>query len=415
MESPQAMTLLSIEDLEKYFLLFNQVEELLVDDPGMQSQLAEITSRFDADDQCGAYNALQLLHKKITERESAEYCNEKLQALADSYPEELMKQYPEEAKSYKIKLNMALSLCRTKRVPAALKFLDEMEAIQKRVIAAEDAKCKAEAEAKRKAEEEAKRKAEVEAKRKAEEELKKFTEIDCNGVKLGMVKIPAGTFMMGSPKNELGRFDDEKQHQVILSKDYYLGKYPVTQIQWHAMMGNNPSKFKGDNNRPVETVSWNEAKEFCDELNKRYAGKLPYGYKFDLPTEAQWEYACRAGIKTALNSGNNLQHEYSCRHLTKVAWYLENNTHSVGQKRTNAWGLCDMHGNVYEWCRDWYGDYGNDAVTDPAGPQSGSRRVCRGGSWNFVARKCRSACRGSGSPSYCDCYVGFRLALVPEQ
>ena len=213
----------------------------------------------------------------------------------------------------------------------------------------------------------------------------------------------------------MGRFDDEKQHQVILSKDYYLGKYPVTQIQWHAMMGNNPSKFKGDNNRPVETVSWNEAKEFCDELNKRYAGKLPYGYKFDLPTEAQWEYACRAGIKTALNSGNNLQHEYSCRHLTKVAWYLENNTHSVGQKRTNAWGLCDMHGNVYEWCRDWYGDYGNDAVTDPAGPQSGSRRVCRGGSWNYVARKCRSACRGSGSPSYCDCYVGFRLALVPEQ
>lgn len=245
--------------------------------------------------------------------------------------------------------------------------------------------------------------------------------IDCNGVKLEMVKILAGTFMMGSPKNELGRYydDDEKQHQVTLTKDYLLGKYPVTQAQWRAIMGNNPSCFKGAK-RPVENVSWDDAKSFCDKLNERYAGKLPQCYKFDLPTEAQWEYACRAGTTTALNNGTNLTDEkYHCSNLAEVAWYYyqneESQTHPVGQKRSNNAGLYDMHGNVWEWCRDWYGNYRDGAVTDPVGPRTGSYRVFRGGSWRDNAKNCRSAYRGYDSPGFRDNHFGFRLALVPEQ
>ena len=253
----------------------------------------------------------------------------------------------------------------------------------------------------------------------AEEETKKFTEIDCNGVKLELVKIPAGTFMMGSPKNELGRYNDEKLHQVTLSKDYWLGKYQVTQAQWRAIMGNNPSCFKSAK-RPVENVSWDDAKSFCDKLNERYAGNLPQGYKFDLPTEAQWEYACRAGTTTALNNGTNLTDEkYHCSNLAEVAWYYYQNekskTHPVGQKRPNNAGLYDMHGNVWEWCRDWYGNYREGAVTDPVGPRTGSYRVFRGGSWCDNAKNCRSAYRSIWVPCNLFKYLGFRLALVPIQ
>ena len=253
----------------------------------------------------------------------------------------------------------------------------------------------------------------------AEEETKKFTEFDCNGVKLEMVKIPAGTFMMGSPENELGRQDNEILHQVTLTKDYWLGKYPVTQAQWRAVMGNNPSCFKGDN-RPVENVTWHETKEFCEELNRLYAGKLPQGYKFDLPTEAQWEYACRAGTTTALNNGTNLTNKTdTCSNLAEVAWndWKEEGTQTypVGQKRPNAWGLYDMHGNVDEWCRDLYDDYSSGAVVDPVVSQTGSSRVLRGGCWFSEAFWCRSACRNSFYPSWCIYHLGFRLALVPEQ
>jgi len=239
-----------------------------------------------------------------------------------------------------------------------------------------------------------------------------------NNVKLEMVKIKAGTFMMGSPEGELGRSGDETQHQVTLTKDYWLGKFEVTQAQWQAVMSNNPSHFKGDN-RPVECVRWNEAKEFCDKLNEKCAGKLPAGYKFDLPTEAQWEYACRAGTTTALNNGKNLTDEkYNCENLAEVAWYdyqnKENQTHQVGQKRPNNWGLYDMHGNVWEWCRDRYGSYSGDE-TDPVGPSSGSGRVVRGGSWSSGARDCRSACRYNNGPAFRRSGLGFRLALVPVQ
>ena len=233
-------------------------------------------------------------------------------------------------------------------------------------------------------------------------------------VTLTMVKIKAGAFMMGSPKGEFGRDYNEKQHWVTLTQDYWLGKYEVTQAQWKAVMGDNPSRFEGDN-LPVERVSWDDAKTFCNKLNARYAGKLPAGYKFDLPTEAQWEYACRAGTTTALNNGTNLKSEYGCSNLNEVAWYYKNSekTHPVGQKQPNAWGLYDMHGNVYEWCRDWRGDYVGDA-RDPVGPTSGSYRVFRGGSWNGNARLCRSASRRNNGPGYRN-FLGFRLALVPIQ
>ena len=235
------------------------------------------------------------------------------------------------------------------------------------------------------------------------------------GVELAMVKIKAGMFLMGSPSGEKGRFENEDEHRVTISKPFLIGKYEVTQGQWQAVMGNNPSRFKGGD-RPVESVSWDDAKKFCNRLNVLYAGKLPKGYCFDLPTEAQWEYACRAGTNTALNSGRDLtSEEGTCSNLDEVGWYGENSgetTHAVGRKRPNAWGIYDMHGNVWEWCRDWYGDYNGDA-TDPTGPVSGSRRVGRGGSWILNAKFCRSAVRGLSDPGGRGGNLGFRLALVP--
>ena len=233
---------------------------------------------------------------------------------------------------------------------------------------------------------------------------------------LEMVQIEPGTFIMGSPANELGCYDVEKQHQVTLTKRFYLGKYPVTQKEYQAVMGNNPSYFKGDN-LPVEKVSWDDAKRFCSKLNDLKRNELPAGYRFDLPTEAQWEYACRAGTTTALNNGLNLTSEKGrCPNLDEVAWYRENSDgkpHPVGQKKPNAWGLYDMHGNVWEWCNDWFADYPSGAVTDPTGPASGSYRVIRGGSWDYGAQYCRSAIRFSNNPTYRLNFVGFRVALVP--
>ena len=225
------------------------------------------------------------------------------------------------------------------------------------------------------------------------------------GIKLEMVKIPAGSFQ------RVGL-------TVTLSKPFWLGKYEVTQAQWKAVMGNNPSRFKGDN-LPVEQVSLVDAKKFCIKLNEIYADKLPSGYQFDLPTEAQWEYACRAGTTTDLNNGKNLTSNWEeCSNLNEVAWYIKNTritTSEVGQKRANAWGLYDMHGNVWEWCRDRYGDYPGRAVTDPVGPSFGSNHVIRGGSWYDFADICRSDCRGSRGPLIRSDSGGFRLALVPIQ
>ena len=229
----------------------------------------------------------------------------------------------------------------------------------------------------------------------------------------------AGTFMMGSPSRELGRSPNEIQHQVTISKDFNIAKYPVTQAQYKAIMGNNPSYFKGENN-PVECVSWVKAEEFCDKLNKLTKSTRPAGYRFDLPTEAQWEYACRAGTTTPLNSGKIITSEEGyCSNLDEVGWYYGNSgykTHPVGLKKPNAWGIYDMHGNVCEWCRDRCDEYPSGSCTDPEGPDSGSGRVYRGGSWVSDPRSCRSANRFNYAPNYAPFDVnsdlGFRIALV---
>lgn len=243
-------------------------------------------------------------------------------------------------------------------------------------------------------------------------------------VNLEMIRVKAGTFMMGSPENADGRLDDEKLHKVTLTQDYWLGKFPVTQAQFQAIMKYNPSRF-GGSKRPVEEVDWNCARDFCVRLNRKFEDKLPEGYQFDLPTEAQWEYACRAGRKTAYFWGNscngteaNCDGNYPCG-TTAIGPSLKRTT-DVGTYEPNDWGFYDMHGNVCEWCRDWYkADYDGEDATDPTGPtgpEDGSyRRVSRGGSWYFCARYCRSANRNYDNPNYHSSLRGFRLALVPTQ
>ena len=238
-------------------------------------------------------------------------------------------------------------------------------------------------------------------------------------VDLDMIWINPGTFTMGSPEDELGRSGDEDQHQVTLTQGYWLGKFEVTQAQYEAVMGTNPSNWKGAD-LPVEQVSWNDAMDFCAKLTaiEKAAGRLPEGYEYTLPTEAQWEYACRAGTTTALNSGKNLSDEAQCPEMDSVGWYDGNSdemTHPVGQKQPNAWGLYDMHGNVWEWCLDWYEeDYPTSAVTDPTGPDTGSKRIIRGGTWYYYAIICRSAYRNYSTPDYSDNDYGFRVALAPS-
>ena len=231
-------------------------------------------------------------------------------------------------------------------------------------------------------------------------------------ISMDMVWCPAGTFTMGSPSGELGRWDNETQHSVTISHGFWIGKYGVTQAQYKTVMGNNPSYFSGDNN-PVECVRWYDAMSFCEKLTaqEKAAGRLPEGYEFTLPTEAQWEYACRAGTTTAFNNGTNIPTEEQrwdepCPNLDPIGWYWYNSgstTHPVGQKRPNNWGIYDMHGNVWEWCLDWYPGY------------EGSDRVIRGGSWSFNAAGCRLAYRSFSNPGCFWSYGGFRVALSPVQ
>ena len=251
-----------------------------------------------------------------------------------------------------------------------------------------------------------------------------------NNVELVMHKLPAGTFTMGSPDDELGRSSDEIQHQVTLTESFYMGKFEVTQDQYFAVMGTNPSSFKEGSvasvrpttsaNYPVEQISWTNIKTastgFIDKINTQLAGQIPSGYKFDLPTEAQWEYACRAGTTTSLNNGTNITlTSGTCPNMSLVGWYSSistSKTHDVGGKAPNVWGLYDMHGNVYEWCLDWYGDYPAAAVTDPVGPDTGSNMVYRGGSCFNSPDNCRSAARFNRTPGGWGSGIGFRLALV---
>ncbi|MEI8373022.1 MAG: formylglycine-generating enzyme family protein [Planctomycetota bacterium] len=219
------------------------------------------------------------------------------------------------------------------------------------------------------------------------------------GVKLDLVSIPAGSFTMGDAS-------DKPVHKVTITKPFHLGKYEVTQEQWEAVMGSNPSRFKGPKN-PVEQVSWDDCQQFLVKLNAKTGGR---GGKFVLPTEAQWEYACRAG------STGKFCFEDDEKQLGEYAWYDENSddkTHPVGEKRPNAFGLYDMHGNVWEWCQDWYETYGAEAVDDPRGPAKGSYRVLRGGGWSYGGGNCQSAYRDGSEPGYRRRNLGLRVSRVP--
>ena len=223
-----------------------------------------------------------------------------------------------------------------------------------------------------------------------------------DGISIDMVKVEAGTFMMGATSEMKHPSSDEKPvHQVTLTNDYYMGKYEVTQALWQAVMGSNPSNFKGDN-LPVETVNWNDCQEFISKLNSLT------GRKFRLPTEAEWEYAARGGKKSR-------GYQYSgSRKISDVAWYEGNSrskTHPVGRKQANELGIYDMSGNVWEWCSDWYGSYSSSSQTNPMGSDSGAKRVRRGGSWCHIARICRSSYRSGDAPDCRGLYLGLRLAL----
>ena len=226
-----------------------------------------------------------------------------------------------------------------------------------------------------------------------------------NSIGMNFKLIPSGEFLMGSPESEEGHDDDESEHRVRITKSFELGVHEVTQEQYEQVMETNWSEFKGPQN-PVENVSWEDAVEFCRKLSELSAEKSA-GYVYRLPTEAEWEYACRAGTKTRYSFGD------SDVELGENAWCSENSgatTHPVSLKKPNAWGLYDMHGNVFEWCQDWHADYPSAAVTDdPTGPASGSYRVIRGGGWYSSADYCRSAIRVRDFPSERNDDVGFRV------
>ena len=234
---------------------------------------------------------------------------------------------------------------------------------------------------------------------------------------LDMLWVPAGTFTMGSPTTEAGRGKDETQHQVTLTKGFYLGKYEVTQAQWEKVMGSNPSRLKGSN-RPVEQVSWNDAVAFCKKLTEieKKAGRLPKGMAYQLPTEAQSEYACRAGTGTIFSWGNSASSTQANFNGTEpygggAAGPNLQKTTDVGSYLANPWGFHDLHGNVHEWCADWYGTYQTGPVSDPVGPVGGSARVIRGGLFRAFGKQVRSAERHQINPAERSGNLGFRLSL----
>ena len=218
------------------------------------------------------------------------------------------------------------------------------------------------------------------------------------------VDISSGTFWMGSPSSE-GESNAHPRHQVTISQGFQMLKFEVTQAQWEAVMGSNPSSYSGDNN-PVEIVSWDDCQSFISKLNE-----LAPDHTYRLPTEAEWEYCCRAGSDTKYSYGDD-EGQFG-----DYAWYYDNSdskTHPVGQKKPNAWGLYDMHGNVWEWVLDWYDRdyYENSPGTDPQGPDSGSFRVLRGGGWSNDADNCHSADRNYHNPDYSTIDLGLRLVRV---
>jgi len=233
-----------------------------------------------------------------------------------------------------------------------------------------------------------------------------------NGVNLVMIQIPAGEFAMGSPDSDVDALRMQKpQHQVRITKPFNLGKYLVTQEQWEAVMGNNPSQLKGPKN-PVEMISWEDCQGFLTKLKAKNGER---GGKFVLPTEAQWEYACRAGSTTRYCFGDDDSM------LSQFGWHGKNSggrSHPVGTKKPNAWGLYDMHGNVWEYCQDWFSGsyYANSPTDDPTGPEKGDYRVMRGGSFHVTFPAfCRSAYRSSHVLNGKSYSQGFRLAQIPAE
>jgi formylglycine-generating enzyme required for sulfatase activity len=251
-----------------------------------------------------------------------------------------------------------------------------------------------------------------------------------------LVFVPPGTFQMGSPTNEVDRvYWEGPQPAVTISRGFWMGKYEVIQREYLTVMGSNPSWFNGahtnwpfaggsvdfglDLSRPVESVNWYDATNYCGMLTQqeRTAGRIAANTLYRLPTEAEWEYACRAWTSTRFGYGDDVGYT----NLTNYAWYSGNSgqtTHPVGQKLPNPWGLYDMHGNVWEWCQDWWGDYPGGIAVDPQGPATGSSRVFRGGFWNRFGSYggyCRSASRNESSPDYRSSFLGFRVVLIPGQ
>jgi formylglycine-generating enzyme required for sulfatase activity len=244
-----------------------------------------------------------------------------------------------------------------------------------------------------------------------------------NGLKTMLVWIPPGEFTMGSPKGEIFRGDNENQVHVTLTKGFWLGQHEVTQAEWRRMMHTTPwsgkTFVKEGDNYPATYVSWDDAMSFCEKLTRteRQTGRLPTDWRYTLPTEAQWEYACRAGTKSRFSFGDDSSD------LSDYGWWGaflvhgnaegEKYAHRVGQKKPNPWGLLDVHGNVEEWCRNWYAEELSGG-TDPQGPSEGEDRVIRGGTWNYSAGYCRSAYRDGFTPSMRCEYLGFRVAAVPS-
>jgi len=232
-----------------------------------------------------------------------------------------------------------------------------------------------------------------------------------------MIRLEPGVFLMGSPESDPERGDAEfPQTQITFTNRFWISKYEVTQSEYLSIMGNNPSYFTGSESLPVENVSWHEASSFCEKLTQKesQAGRLPAEYIFRLPSEAEWEYAARAGSSNRFSYGDDIGYLKS----SEYAWTSQNSgnkTHSVGEKLPNSLGIYDMYGNVFEWCTDWFALYPGGALIDYRGPQSGADKVYRGGSWGNSPMESRSAARGGIDPSTKLNSFGFRYVIVPAK
>jgi formylglycine-generating enzyme required for sulfatase activity len=242
------------------------------------------------------------------------------------------------------------------------------------------------------------------------------------GAPTNMVFIPPGTFRMGSPTNEVGRnpygptTEEGAQTEVTISRGFWMGKYEVTQAEYQAVMGNNPSDFKGDPNRPVDSVTWFNATNYCGKLTQREraADRISNNSAYRLPTEGEWEYACRALTSTRFSYGDDPDDSG----FSRYGWYDGNSdstTHPVGLKLPNPWGLYDMHGNVAEWCQDWFAPHPGGSTLDPKGPATGTDRVSKGGIWLRPPTSNRSAFRLSIPPDFISDGEGFRVVLAAGQ